>query len=934
MLDDMRFCSFAAIFVLVLCCVPSSFAQLDRGWIEGQVLDAHHLQPIEAAELKLLDSAGTILQGSKTDRSGKYYFQGLRSSEYRLEIRKPAYVTSTIDRIRVLPGYSSVVDAEMIQQRQGSEMRTVHWEGRPVNLWASDSGTVFDRDRLEGLPGGRNIWSLLDSQEISTVTNQVQEGGLQTGLIGLASVHGSSWTQNTYLLNGINVTNPYEPGKPLVYPSLGSLEEVRDSTALHAADSSAPGFSLQLTNKKGGREFHAQAEAYYLGPPFQNDASPIAQKFKNFEEGEASAGGPVPDFARWSFFADAAFQRLSTSIPDFSAAPRTDLSSGLLRLDRFVRPQDQLTIVVDGQSIRLSNLGAQPHVAPTATLRGYHRFEVVQGYWTHAHSPATLWKISFGFSHSSPTDTLQSDVTKPNATQLFTGQMDGAAPLECDAAISRFSSVATGQTLNQLRLGWQNRLDYGIDWEESMATEERRVFQSIRLLFFQNAPSEVIQYNTPSHAMQRSRALSFFFNDSLRVSSRLFLRLGINFDASGAWLPKQQSGAGAFAPARQFGGAGGIISWKNVSPRIGIAVPVFERIGARVFAGYSRTYYLLPAGYADYANPTGLSGKVFRWNDSNQDLQYQPGEEGVLLRRFGSAYSSVDPDLQRPYTDEWAIGIKQSFGRKLEWNLKLLRSNQERLIKLINTGVPSTAYVPVNVLDLGDDALPGTRDDRIITVFNQDPRTLGQDRYLLTNPPGENAHYKGVEASLNAALSRRGTISVSFTAYKSVGRGSAGNSEFENDPGAVEGLYTDPNAFLNSLGRLYFDRAYIGKIAAFVRAPFGFDFGTVMRYYDGLPFGRKLIIPDLNQGPFFVMATPRGEPGGFRTQYNLTFDQRISRDFKVGRQKLAFLVDIFNLLNQKRDLQEYDFSGPLFSSRTPTAVENPRVIRFGLRWNL
>jgi hypothetical protein len=916
----------------ILCCLRPAFAQLDRGSIEGRVRDAQDLQSVEAAEVRLFDSAGAFLRQTETDASGNYSFPGLRSSKYRLEIRKPFYATSTIESIRVLAGYSSVVNSEMIR---GSEsLEVIEWRGTPVNLWASDSGTICDRDRMESLPGGRNIWSLLDSQEGSTVTNQVQEGGLQTGLIGLASAHGSSWTQNTYVLNGVNVTNPYEPGKPLVYPSLGSLEEVRDSTALHAADSSAPGFSLQLRSREGGSEFHAQAEAYYLGSPFQSEASPAAQKFRNFGEGEISAVGPAPHFAAWSFFADAALQHLSTSIPDFSANPSTKLFSGLLRLDGSVRPQDELTVLVTGQSIRLSHLGAAPHVASAATLRGYDRFEVIQGHWTHSHSASTLWKVSFGFSHSSPTDTLQWDVTKPNATQLFMGQMDGAAPIECDAAISRFSSVATGQTVHHLRPGWQNRMDFGIDWEQSMATEERRVFDGINLLFFQSTPSEVVEYNTPSHAMQRSREISLFFNDSVRISNRLFLRLGMNFDASSAWLPKQQSGAGVFAPFRQFSGAGGIVSWNNVAPRIGIAVPVFQRIGVRIFAGYSRTYHLLPASYADYANPTGLSGKVFRWNDSNHDLKYQAGEEGILLRTFGSAYSSVDPNLERPYTDGWAIGLEQSFGRNFEWNLKFLRQDQERLVKLVNTGVPSTAYIPVNIQDPGDDGLRGTSDDRTITVFNQAPHTLGQDRYLLTNPPGESAYYKGVEASLNAALSRRGYVSVSFSAYKSVGRGSPGNSEFENDSGAVEGLYTDPNALLNSLGRLFFDRAYIGKIAAFIRAPRGFNSGTVIRYYDGLPFGRKLIIPDFNQGPFFVMATPRGEPGGVRTQYNLTFDQRFSKDFRVGRQKLVFMVDIFNLLNQKRNLQEYDFSGPLFSSRTPTAVQNPRVIRFGLRWSL
>jgi hypothetical protein len=81
------------------------------------------------------------------------------------------------------------------------------------------------------------------------------------------------------------------------------------------------------------------------------------------------------------------------------------------------------------------------------------------------------------------------------------------------------------------------------------------------------------------------------------------------------------------------------------------------------------------------------------------------------------------------------------------------------------------------------------------------------------------------------------------------------------------------------------------------------------------------------------MATPRGQPGGFRTQFNLTFDQRIQRDWTFGRYKVSFLLDIFNLLNLNRSLREYDISGRFFPERRPLEILNPRVLRFGVRWD-
>lgn len=249
----------------------------------------------------------------------------------------------------------------------------------------------------------------------------------------------------------------------------------------------------------------------------------------------------------------------------------------------------------------------------------------------------------------------------------------------------------------------------------------------------------------------------------------------------------------------------------------------------------------------------------------------------------------------------------------------------------MNVGVPFSSYTPVSVFDAGDDNLPGTSDDRTITVFNQDPRTLGQDRYLLSNPSDLRSSYKGIELTVRRDLAERGFLSVSFTAYKAIGTTNPGNTEFENDPGILGGLLDNPNNLLNARGRTFFDRAYVGKVASYVRLPFGFYSGSVLRYADGLPFGRKLIITGFNQGPFYIMATPRGEPGGFRTQLDLSFDQRLARDFTVGRVRLSAMIDAFNLLNSNRSLREYDISGPLFPPRTPVEIQNPRVIRFGLR---
>jgi hypothetical protein len=287
--------------------------------------------------------------------------------------------------------------------------------------------------------------------------------------------------------------------------------------------------------------------------------------------------------------------------------------------------------------------------------------------------------------------------------------------------------------------------------------------------------------------------------------------------------------------------------------------------------------------------------------------------------------------LKRPFTDEFGFAVEQNLGPRIQAGVRLLERDSKRLVHTVNVGVPFSAYTPETVIDPGDDGVLGTRDDRLLTVYDQDQATLGHDRYLLTNPPGVTATYKGVEANLTGRFNDRAFVSVSFVAYKSVGNANPGNSVLENDAAIVGTLFDNPNTTINSRGRLFFDRAYVAKVMAHEQIPLGIQLSTVVAYFDGLPFGRKLVIPDLNQGPIYVMATPRGEPGGFRTQFNMNFDQRIFRDFQLRSMRLSVMLDTFNLLNLNKSLTEYDITGTLFAQRRPVDIENPRVFRFGGR---
>jgi len=797
---------------------------------------------------------------------------------------------------------------------------------------------------MDRLPTARNIWALLENQEPSSVTNRVDEGGIATGTVALVGAQGSTWTQNAYTLDGINLTDPFEPGKPLIYPALGGLQEFRASNALHGPGATVPAASFDMTSRAGGERFRFGAEAYYLGEPFQSrnwdghqpqPGFTTAPRFRRFGEFEISAGGPFSKSRRWLGFGSLGMQNLSRVIPDFDGIPTSAVKSLLARLDWQPRDRDQVSWLIAGQIANNSNLGAKAGIPPSATLQGYDRFDLAQARWTHRSGPLTLSQLWFGISHSSLTDTFQDTVSEPNKTQLFTGKMSGAAPLESDSARIRISLGAQAQNLRRFpgSSHLQHLLDFGIRLVRSFVTDEERIFGDLRMLFFPaEVPIQVARFNSPIRTKQRLREFLAYVDDHATAGNRLFLRFGLTLDFSRLSLPAQHSSAGVFVPARDFAGHGSVVSWASLSPRLSVAVPFSLRSAqTRILAGFARYHHLLPAHYADYANPNSLGAEILEWRDANHDGVYQSGEEGALLRVLGGPYSSIDRQLRRPHTNEMTIGVDHRLGRRLQTALRLFRREARRLVETVNVGVPFDAYTPVRIEDLGDDNVAGTRDDQILTVYSRNPQALGKDHYLLTNPAGFETSSKGLEAWLHAGMGNRGSVSASFLAYKATGPSSPGNGELENDPGTIGTLFDDPNTLLNALGRLYFDRAYVGKLLGWVEAPGGFQLGWVIKYFDGLPFGRRLIVPGLNQGPISVMATPRGQSGGLRTQYHLTFDQRIGRGFHCGSMRCSVVVDFFNLLNKSSRLREHDISGPLFPLRLPTEILNPRAIRFGFR---
>jgi hypothetical protein len=231
--------------------------------------------------------------------------------------------------------------------------------------------------------------------------------------------------------------------------------------------------------------------------------------------------------------------------------------------------------------------------------------------------------------------------------------------------------------------------------------------------------------------------------------------------------------------------------------------------------------------------------------------------------RFGGAYSSVDPALRPPHADEFNLGAELSLPWEATARIHLFRRDENDRIAALDTGVPASNYLPLQVDDPGPDGLLGTFDDQLLTVYAQLPSSFGLDHYALTNPPGLSARTEGMVAEAGGQW-RGYSAHASFMAVESSGPTNPGNSSIENDPGVIGSLDSGPNAAINASGRQFFDRAYVGKAQFLGKLPRflgSIDWENTVNYMDGAAFARELLVTGLPQGPILVDATVRGSPG-------------------------------------------------------------------------
>jgi hypothetical protein len=753
------------------------------------------------------------------------------------------------------------------------------------------AGSVIDESAIRDLPLADSVYALLETMQPEVIADRFNNGGLNVG--GNARVGGflASWSQTLFRVGDLDISDPAGTGSALLFPQAMFWDAVRVHTAAMPLDAGAPGLAVTLVPRSPTPQWTGTVTGIASGGGLTASAPanqpPPITRLQDYGYGAALASGPLAD--RVGLVAGASWSGASRLDRERAPSTRENLFSGLVQVDdrRFAELWRTIAWVQHAETpFEQWPLFQDPSAATHDTaLHLQSTFDRIK------------WRLFGGFT--------QRERTNDRAGEALTIERisDGPVPAAVDASADSTSRrIAAGARFKKPDTG-PHRLDFGIDLDAS-SVSTTDAFAGTVQEFVDTTPARLWTYpGSPLASHRRSTTIGGFAHDTIHLSPNMTVDASLRAET----IHGEAEGAATG------------VAWWSLLPDARLRWRFSDRHDLYLVGGYARRASALRLDWLAYGDPAAPVATIAA-----------AGAPSIVVARVGPgtggnpSFSAIDPGLGRPYTDEFVVGLERR-RPGTRYRLTGIARRESHLLGVVNTGVPQSSYSTIAIPDAGGD-LVGTEDDRLLTVYNRQPSSFGQDRYLLTNPEQQAATMFALELAAEHS-SEKLFMLFGATASAAEGSGSSrGYGPLENDQDIPGELFTNPNAMTYARGRLFSDRAFTIKWTTRYRLPHGFTIGAIARYQDGQPFARMVIAPGLNQGAEAVQAY---QNAGSRFTFTGTLDLRLQKSFAVGRASLDAIFDAYDLLTRSNEVEEYVVTGPAF--RTPTAIEPPPAIHLGVR---
>jgi hypothetical protein len=863
-------------------------------------------------------SSPVLVAGSMTgltDAGGVNRFPSLVPGTYSIKLELAGFQTITRENIVVLVGQTTPVDFAM-KVAALAENITVTGASPTVDTTSANVSVNLSEQLIQGTPGGRDIWGLLEAKVPSLIMSRPDVGGTSGGLQGVFSARGTTSAQNTSFLNGINVGDPAAIGAAGFYYDFDAFDDIQVSTGAHDITVPSSGVFLNMVTKTGGDKWHGASTFTWTGDSLQarNDHNPDLQKYGFRQDGNTSdfvsdfnltAGGPLVQ-NKVRFFGAFRDWRVHQNVPVQNAEvvlDQTNITSGLGNVTWQVNQSNRITGFYSRQRYSKPNrlLNNASITVTDSTSDEEDMFDLLQGQWNTVLGKSFFIDARLGMN-SILFPTYQNGGNQQSLTDNATGIVYGNFPTNTVRNRDRYQANATAQYYIDQALGGRHELRFGFDNSHAVVQNENTRVDDVRAFYNSTLTprSQTVEiYATPLVDRSALDVLAIFAQDTYSVK-RLTLTGGVRWERLEGYLPEQSSPASVFYPSiqRSFPETRDVVLWHTAGPRASAVYDVTGDGKTAAKGSYGRYYYLLPTGGSPFSlvNPNANYFTTYSWNDANNDLKFQPGEQtGAGVLTTGTT-TTIDPNYRRPYTDEYSFGVD----RELMANFKMSAAYTYRRERYLQASAnPDNPYAstPTTAIEPGIDGVLGTGDDGTYSFFQ---RISAANRTLVTNDPTVVQSYKGLEITLTKRLSNRWQMLAGYT----YGRNRIQNSSVD----------VSPNFLINANGNIASDGQVTGASRCAGCAQANADrpnqFKLTGMYV--LPWQEVILSGNFRsqQGPAFTRQISRALAIGAAQTINLeplgstrigtltTIDLRVGKLFRFSNSRsLEASVDFDNLMN-------------------------------------
>ncbi len=890
-----------------------------------------------------------------TDAGGVYRFPSLVPGTYTVKIELQGFQTNVREGIQVLVGQTAPIDVSM-KVATLAETVTVAGQSPTVDTTSANVNVNLSEQLIQGTPGGRDIWALVEAKVPGLVMSRPDVGGTQGGLQGTYSARGTPSSQNSQFLNGINVGDPAAIGAAGFYYDFDAFEDIQVSTGAHDITVPTSGVFLNMVTKSGGNVWNGSSTFTVTNDSLQgrNDTDPTLQKYGFRPNGNTtnvvsdaniSAGGPlVKDKLR--FFGSFRDWRVHVNTPvanSQNVLDQTNIDSGLANFTYSANPNNRVTGFYSYQRYSKPNrlLNSAAITVPDSTVDEEDRFHVFQGLWNSVLGKNLFLDARGGFNFIK-FPTYFDGGSQQSLTDNATGIIYGNNPTEVIRNRRRYQGNATAQYYVDNALGGRHEIRFGGDYAH--ATSQNETHRNDQVQTFYNSSltpqaQTVNIYATPLIDIEAVNVLALYAQDSYTVK-RLTLTAGLRWEDLEGYLPAQSSPPSTYFPdiPRTFAEVRDLAHWKTAGPRISAIVDVTGDGKTAAKGSYGRYYYIIPTGgFLSTVNPNSNYFATYTWRDLNGDLKFQNGEQAGTAVITSGTTTSIDPNFKRPYTDEFSAALDRELMANFRASAVFTYRREKDLQASLN---PDNVYAstPSTAVDPGPDGIVGTADDGTYQFYQ---RLSASNRTVITNDPKATQSYKGLELTVTKRMSNRWQMLAGYT-----------YSQNRIDDYSVD---VSPNYLINANGPITGDGRCIGCLSSSTDRPHTFKSTGmyVLPWHEVIVSGNLLI----QSGPPITRQISRSLAVGAAQTINLVplgsdrldaeprLDLRVGKQFKFNNQTLEATMDLDNVTNANwvysvRTLTPATaFTDPttgirqtLPQYRAPTAILGPRTVVFRVQY--